>query len=426
MIRLFCRVLSVLILGAMGARADDVIEFLNGTTLQGMVVAIHKPQREVEFAATIAGKQQTSRYPYAKIHAVTWKGKRYEVTPLPVGAGVFVADPAKRRTAGEIKQVILDYGSKPPVWLGETALDYPKTLDLDWPMPAPKGWNNQKNMGQYIWDRINPNESRWRSGIRLMMHVLEERASSDAALKKRVQDSLGAMYFRFFQDYPRAAYWWEQAKVQPGSENSVGLAECYWRMGNKSMANKMLGSRTLRLGKIKLLGDMGETREALKLADSYASRVQEPHECLLLAGDVSRQAGKFTQALSYYQKVIDLPKMKNESYDDRHRARAQASIDSLKQVELLNLGKIPAGTYKGSSLGYEGPIEVAVSVKGARITKVEVTKHKEKQFYSAITDTTRQIVKKQKLKDVDTTSRATITSAAIINAAAKALADATP
>ena len=69
---------------------------------------------------------------------------------------------------------------------------------------------------------------------------------------------------------------------------------------------------------------------------------------------------------------------------------------------------------------------IAVSVGGGRIEKVEVTDHKEKQFYSAITDTTQQIVEKQSLKDVDTTSRATITSAAIVNATAKALADAQP
>lgn len=417
--------LSLLFVNPLGALAEDVIEFLNGSELEGTVVAIHKPQREVEFEAVIGGESQSSRYPYAKIHAVTWKGKRYVVTPKPAGSGAFVADPEKQRTPGEVKKLIQEFGSRPPSWLAETPLEYPQSLDLEWPMPAPKPWDNSKNMGQYIWDRINPNEGRWRGGVKLMMHLLE-RSDGNAEFEKRVQESLGGMYFRFFQDYPRAAYWLEQAGATPGSENSVSLAECYWRLGNKGMAEDMLESRTLRLGSIKLLGDMGETREALKLAETYAARVQEPHECLLMAGDVARQAGKFSQALDYYQKVIDLPRMKNADYDERHRSRAQASIDSLKQFELLDLQRIADGTYQGVSLGYEGPIEVAVAVNGGRISKVEVTEHKEKQFYSAITDTTQQIVKKQDLKDVDTTSRATITSAAIVNAAAKALAGATP
>lgn len=415
----------LLVLSSVPSSAQDLIEFLNGNRLPGSVVAIHKPDREVEFTATLAGKSTTERYPYKAIHAVTWKGKRYVVTPLAAKTPEVVIDPAKRRTAGEIKALVAEVGSSEPGWLAETPLDYPKSLDLDWPMPAPQPWNNQKNMGQYIWDRINPNEGRWRGGIKLMMHLLATNAKS-GDLKTRVQESIGGMYFRFFQDYPRAAYWWEQAKVGPGSENSVGLAECYWRMGNRSMADKLLASRTLRLGKIKLLGGMGDTREALRLADSYASQVKEPHECLLLAGDLCRQDGKFREAMTYYQRVVDLPRMENENYDERHRGRAQASIDSLKQVELLNLGQIPNGTYSGTSMGYEGPIGVAVAVRGGRIEKVEVTQHKEKQFYSAISDTTQQIVAKQNLKDIDTTSRATITSAAIINAAAKALASGQP
>ncbi len=417
-------ILIALVMVTSPALSEDRIEFLNGSDLKGTVIAIHKPEREVEFEATIAGKSQVTRYPYAKIHAVTWKGKRYEVTKKPAGSEPFVADPDERRSEAEVMKVIETYGKPDPSWLASASLDFPDTLDLSWPEPAPKPWNNRKNIGQHIWDVVNPNESRWRGGITLMRHLLDQKP--DAKLKLRVQKSLASMYFRFFQDYPRAAYWWHEAGAEAGDQDSVGLAECYWRMGNLSMAKKMLQSRTLRLGKIKLLGDMGETSEALKLAESYGSRVKEPHECYLIAGDVARQAGKFSQALSYYQKVIDLPQMKNGGYDNRHRGRAQASLESLKQFELLDVKQIPNGAYAGSSLGYEGPVDIEVSVDAGRITDVQVTKHKEKQFYSAIADTTRQIVEKQNLKDVDTTSRATITSAAIINATAKALEGAQP
>ncbi|MHC4353293.1 MAG: FMN-binding protein [Planctomycetota bacterium] len=51
-----------------------------------------------------------------------------------------------------------------------------------------------------------------------------------------------------------------------------------------------------------------------------------------------------------------------------------------------------------------------------------MTKHKERQFYSAFTDTPNQIIARQSVKGVDAVTGATMTSEAIINAAAKALA----
>jgi uncharacterized protein with FMN-binding domain len=84
------------------------------------------------------------------------------------------------------------------------------------------------------------------------------------------------------------------------------------------------------------------------------------------------------------------------------------------------------GSYKASSQGYEGPIEVTVAVAGGRIEDVRVTNHKEKQFYSALTDTPQKIIAKQSVKGIDTTSNATITSEAIVNATAKAIGQSGP
>ena len=63
-----------------------------------------------------------------------------------------------------------------------------------------------------------------------------------------------------------------------------------------------------------------------------------------------------------------------------------------------------------------------MKVRGKKIEDVKVTQHKEKQYYSALTDVPSQIIAKQGVKGVDATSRATITGDAIINATAKALA----
>jgi hypothetical protein len=99
------------------------------------------------------------------------------------------------------------------------------------------------------------------------------------------------MYFRFFQDYARAAYWWESTKLQQREDmdSLVSLAECYFRLGSAQMARATLDKQPVSLAKIKLLGDMGEVREALKLAKSV--RTSQPHDLYLIAGDICRLDG---------------------------------------------------------------------------------------------------------------------------------------
>jgi uncharacterized protein with FMN-binding domain len=255
---------------------------------------------------------------------------------------------------------------------------------------------------------------------------LRERHAGDAKLMRRANRDLGSMYFRFFQDYPRAAYWWQQTTLGSNSLEQVMLAECYWRLGSKSLALKQLDPKRIRVETIKLLGAMGETERALRLADTYARQVKEPQWAWLAAGDAARAAGQFPKALAYYRRVLEAEGLRNQDYDHRVRSRAEQSIEAIELFELLDLSKIPDGRYVDQSQGYEGPIEVAVAVRGGRIEQVEVTNHREKQFYSALTDVPQQIIAKQSVKNIDATSRATITAEAIVSAAAKALGRAAP
>src|SRR5262249_9798379 len=86
-------------------------------------------------------------------------------------------------------------GRTPPEWFAATRLEYPRTLDLAWPEPAPGPWNNQKNVGQYIWDVINPNPARWKSGVRLLHHLLVLH-KDDPEARTRVMTALGRLYFQ--------------------------------------------------------------------------------------------------------------------------------------------------------------------------------------------------------------------------------------
>lgn len=421
-------------------QADDLVEFLNGSKARGTMKEIRKEKKEFDFEVQVGSQKLLRTYLFKNVHAVTTKGQRYVLTPTS-SAGTSTA-PAKTatkspgtpspettdseirsnvlRTRAEIQQWIEQVGRTPPSWFDSTPLEYPKTLDLDWPLhPPEKGWNNQGNVGQYIWDIIHPNPDRWRGGIRLVHHLLT--LHKDPALIQRDMTTLGTMYFELLQDYARAAFWLRQAKVAVGAPQSVMLAECYWRLGNKQMALELLNSPRLPMQAIKLYGDMGDTERAIKLANAFA-KVQE-HEACLLGGDACRQAGRLPQAIQFYQRVIDADEARNKDYSQRYRGRAADSLAAIKLFDQAVPAKVRNGEYVASSVGYNGQVEVRVRVAQGRIQDVQVVKHEEKQFYAALRDTTAQILKKQSVRGIDATSRATITSQAIVNAAAKALAE---
>ena len=409
---------------AVAAVAQDEVEFLNGSKIKGTVKEIRKDQKEFDIEIEVSGRTLTRTYKFSKVHAVTMSGKRHELTPKPAGDDTSKANVARSRR--EVEQLIKNVGSTPPDWFDSTQLDYPQSLDLSWPLKPPQeGWNNQVNMGQYIWDIINPNPNRWQSGIKLVQHTMSLH-KGDKKLLERDMRTLGNMYFNLFQDYPRAAYWIREAGASAGPRDAVTLAECYWRMGNKQMAMELFKSRTLHTTAIKLLGDMRETDRALQLVRTFTSSSkfngQQRGEVNLLAGDLCRQAGRLDAAIDYYEKALNEPEYRNQDYANRYKARARDSIEAIRLFDKANISQIADGTYSDSSIGYNGPIEVQVTIASGKIESVKVTNHQEKQFYAAIADTTRQIADKQGVANIDATSGATITSQAIVNATAKALA----
>jgi len=329
------------------------------------------------------------------------------------------------RSRAEVEALITKAGATPPEWWPTVEVKYPPTLNLTWANPG-KEWNAQKNLGQYIWDIINPNPSRWREGVRLLHHVLTVNKDSPEKLEKTTE-ALARVYQSLLQDWARAAFWWRKT-IQLGgydeADFALDLGECYWRLGNREMCVALISQLdeddTRNGSLIKLWADLGEIDKALKLAEQKAAS-GEPDSAYLAAGDACRLGGRYPQALGYYRKVVAAPDGPRDI--KRNKERAAASIEAIRVFDNLNLARIPDGTYMNSSVAYNGPLHVAVVVKNARIESVKVTHHTEKQFYSAITDTTTRIIEKQGVKGVDMTSGATITAEAIVNATAKALAN---
>ena len=340
------------------------------------------------------------------------------------GQGVS-APPAVTRTRAEVEALIQKMGTTPPEWWDSVELKYPPTLDLSWPMKAEGPWDARKNVGQYIWDVINPNPGRWKEGIKLVNHVMI-RHKDDQAKLARSTETLGRMYHTLMEDYARAVFWWRIAARYGAYVDQIELAHCYWKLGCREMAEEMLSQApydyTRHGALIKLWADMGDFDKALKLAEQKASGGM-PTVAYLAAGDACRLAGRYEEALRYYRRAYAGKDNQSSEGDIKQgKQRAQASIEAIQLFDTLDVARVPDGTYTADSIAYAGPLHVEVAVQGGRIQSVRVTKHGEKQFYSALTDTPNQIVVRQSVKGVDAVTGATMTSEAIIYATAKALA----
>jgi hypothetical protein len=234
--------------------------------------------------------------------------KRTAFFLVVLAVGLAPCDAQSRSTGGsvtrsraEIEGLIEKVGRQAPDWWDSTPLTYPPTLDLDWPMRAEGPWDARKNVGQYIWDVINPNPGRWKEGIKLVNHLMI-RHKDDPQKLVRAMETLGHMYHNLMEDWARAVFWWRLCERHGGYVDRVGLAHCYWKLGSKEMAVEVLaevGSDYTRHGAvIKLWADMGEYDKALSLAERKAAEGM-PVIAYLTAGDTCRLAGRYQEAAYY-------------------------------------------------------------------------------------------------------------------------------
>lgn len=464
-------VTPLLLLGGLlmsGLALADEVELLNGQRIRGSVV--EETKDSMTFNVVMGGTETRMKFPLSRIHAVTIGGRRIVLNEKP---GAEPKAPAKAqspehgetpddheppqatkapvesdpepeaksepspkaagRTPAEVAALIRKAGATPPEWYESTPLDYPQSLDLSWPERPQGPWNPSRNIGQYLWSTINENPSRWKSGIRFLHHLLTVHKDNPPVLT-RTMEALASSYFNLMQDWARAAFWWEKLATRQKLSvfNTVRLSECYWRLGSKAMAVAKMREVDgyVSAGIVKLWSEMGEPEKALRLAAAMArsddrgdpSWVAEGH---LAAGDVYRLHGRYPEAMARYQKVLEVqPVGQRKGMIERLRNRAQANLDAIKVYDALDLKRIPDGAYRATSVSYAGPLEVTVTVAAGRIESVRVSRYEDKQYYGALLAVPEQIVAKQSVKGIDAVTCATITSEAIVNATAKALAGA--
>lgn len=327
------------------------------------------------------------------------------------------AEPAKR-SPSQVEALIAEAGKTQPEWWDSVKLDYPASLDLSW-QQSKEGWKPDKYIGQYIITVLNPNPGKWRGGIKLLHHTLTVNKSDPQKLTQSMQ-ALGRAYFNYERDWARAAYWLRKAQAGP-----LELAECYWRLGCRQMAVAALAKfprdPTRNGTAIKLWAEMGDIRRALALAEDKA-RAKMADVAYLTAGNACRLHGRYKDAAKYYERVLGVAKDQAFRDYDRNKERARRALEAARLLDALDLKRVADGTHKGSDTGYRGEVEVEVEVKGGRIEACKVTRHKEDMCFNAPTEIPAGIVRNQGPKGVDAITGATISSDAIINAAAKALA----
>ena len=422
-------VIGVALIASEKALAQDVVEFLTGAKITGKIKEIREADKTLDIDVKFGSRTLTRTYAFSKMHAVTIGGERRVLTPRQnTSTRSTPSSPSGAiRSRAEINDLINKMGTTPPDWFDSVSLDYPNGIDLAWPQYSGP-WDPGKNVGQYMWSVINENPGRWKAGTLFMHHVLNVNKNRPDVQQKAF-GQLGHCYHDLLGDWARAAFWWRKLARQD-MNSFLGLADCYWKLGSKDMAAEQLSRiRTdfSRYGSaIKLWSDMGELDKALALAEASA-RDGYPSGAYSGAGDACRKHERYAEAVAYYRKVLALPmrtnnKGKADPIFERNRQRAQTAIDTITTFEAMDVTRIPDGAYTGTSLAYVGDLTVVVSIQQGRITSVRVTDLRDKQYYSALKDTPAQIMSKQGLKGVDATTGATITSQAIIEATAKALA----
>ena len=426
--------LAALALAPAVAAADE-LELTSGRKYYGKL--IEKTPRYVTFRVIMGSATAELKFPAANVRAV-----RPGVDPpskdpdtAPPDTGRTTRPAPKLRPAGEpsgltwtaantctreqVAAIVQRDGKTPPPWWESVAPVHPASLDLTWGTPG-EARSPASHLATYLAVTAYPKPDKWQATVKLLDEALAVNQADPAKLA-RTRLELAKAYQHLLGDWARAAYWYEQVEGDD-ADKLLGLAECYWKLGNKDMAAEILGrflsDPTDDCETIQLWGRMGEKQIALEVAEGLAA--SRPAAAYLAAGNVCRREGEWDEALAFYSKAAAANP--GGSRAARRRARARANAVAVKFFRDLEADKLPNGAHTGAAPGRRGPLQVRVEVESGQIGVPTVTRHKETMFLTALTGVGEQIAANQGPRGVDSVTNAGATSDAVINATARALA----
>jgi hypothetical protein len=172
------------------------------------------------------------------------------------------------KTKAEIDTLIEKTGRTPPDWWDSVELRIPETLDMNWPVRATfqqgfvgrggrgqfggrggrGGFGNMRGRGNfgiqtrivmnqdnpgsvdnYLVQVIYPNNTRYKTGIKLVNHLMIMHKDDTQKLTRSLT-TLGNMFYDLLSDYARAAFWWQKSEKMNGQIDSLKLARCFFSL----------------------------------------------------------------------------------------------------------------------------------------------------------------------------------------------------
>ncbi len=342
--------------------------------------------------------------------------------------GSLCAESCPAQTRAEVEALVAEAGRTQPDWWASVPLVCPAQLRLDWPDPREEQrWEPRRNPGQYLTGVVYQEPELWRSTARLFDHMLTVNEARPA-VRARIMDGLGHIYTSLLGDHARGAFWLRSAAGAglPSARQTVELAQCYQALGSREMALEMLaGLERANSSAVLAWAQLGELTRALEAADAVAVGRQEA-QVYLAAGQACRWHGDYARSKDYFGRIVSKTSWGGRLRTERYHRCAGDALASLRLMERLDLKRLKDGTYRGQSTGYRGDVAVSIAVKHHRIVSVRVVDHREDWFFTSLESVPSQIVERQCFEGVDAVTGATVTSVAIMNAAARALGAASP
>lgn len=424
----------------------DELELTNGRAYQGLV--LEQTESSVRFrAVTDTGGHMTAEFPRSMIARLIVTGEEPQIEPpprpeppepndAPAWQPPAEADPPAEpqpqdpaddaaRTPAEVRQWIADQGPQPPAWWDDVSADYPSSLDLAGTQANPnRQWRPNVDIGAYLVSTVNPNQARWRPAIKMLHEALRARRDDRDKLAEAMA-MLGRAYLRYEADAARAAFWYEQALKRghrPFAGQVVNLAECYWRLGSADLAAQTLARYGLDdqpfPAAIRLLGQMGRTAQALRLAERLAAGNNSADHGYLAAGHVYLTDGDFDRAAQAFQAVVDLQRGSRQL--NRNKQRARNGLLAAQVAARLDLSGVDDGAYTGAARGYRANLNATVTIRGGRIDSIDIRNERDDWPFTSLSEVPARIVDAQQF-NVACITEATTTSEAILAAVAQAL-----
>ena len=125
-----------------------------------------------------------------------------------------------------------------------------------------------------------------------------------------------------------------------------------------------------------------------------------------------------------YEKAVETYNEAVEAFSKAGGGRwlrfSRMMADFCKRVPDLKIRKPKSGVYTGTEMGYSANVNVAVKIRRGKILGVAVTEQKESRAYESLKNVP-ALIKRRQSPSVEATTRATMTSYAVMSAALKAL-----